>query len=135
MEAEFDVRMHEIELAMSEHAVEEAKVEIEKVGEHVVAAQRQREPSQRALASLELEQARIRLAMQKLRSEMARLNLERTKARLQVKKSTVTEKPKKRHRVQLEYVDDLDVVIIRGSKEGVDKIRALIESAEKEKDD
>ena len=46
---------------------------------------------------------------------------------------TLAEKPGKPTQVQLEYVDGLDIVIIRGGKPHVERIKALIEGAEKEK--
>lgn len=135
MEAEFDVKMHEIGLAISELAVEAAKLEIDKVEEHVAAAQRREDPNPRALAHHELGQARIRFEMQKLQLEMKSLELERARARMQIRKSHSAGKNEKRHQVRVEYVDDLDIVILRGPKEAVDKIKTLIESAGKAREE
>ncbi len=136
VEAEFDVEMHEIEFAMSERAVEEAQIEVKKAEVNVrgaeILAKKLGRLDQVELAKLEVKQAQIRLEMQRLRSKLARLNIERARARLQLKKPLLTEKRAKRTQVQLEYVDDLDIIVIRGPRSGVNKIKALIETAAKE---
>ncbi len=132
-EAEIEVKMHELELAMSESAVVEATLECEKLKLRVEAAEEQADSRELAFAKLELEQAKIRVEMRKVQSEMARLRIKAATARLAYGRAALTGKPGKSTRVQLEYVDDLDIVVIRGAKESVDKITALIEGAKKER--
>lgn len=129
-DAEIEVKMHELKHAMSERAVAEGTVEVEKFRIRVAVANDQSSSREMEHAKLELRQAEIRLEMQKLQAEMASLETERAKARLQLIRALVNGKPDKPAQVRLEYVDDLDVVIIRGAKESVDKVKALIETAE-----
>ena len=132
-EAEFDIRMHELEYAVSDHAVDEATVELEKLKFHIGLAQKQGNAGESGIARLELKKAEIRVEMQKLQAQMARLKIDRAKARLNLMRGLLDEKPKKATPVRLEYVDDLDVIVIRGAKKGVDRVIALIEAAAKEK--
>jgi hypothetical protein len=131
-----DVKMHELELAMSERAVEEATLEYEKLKLRVEAAEEQGNSRELGFAKLELEQATIGVEMRKIQSEMARLRIKAARAGLEHRRAALTGKPGKSGKptpVRLEYVDDLDVVVIRGAKESVDKIKALIEAAAKQR--
>lgn len=133
VETEFDLKMHELEFAMSERAVDEASIEVEKAELNLKHAQKQAASDRVEFAKLELKQAHIALDMQKLRSEMSRLTIQRAKTKLQIKKSGIIEKSEKRTPVHLEYDDDSDIVIIRGARDAVDRIKALIENAAKQK--
>jgi len=95
VEAEIDVKMHELEVKMSEFEVDEAKVELAKSELRLKAAQDQGDSRTVAMAELELKQARIRVEMHLTRSEMARLRTEVAKARLQHRQAALNEKPSK----------------------------------------
>jgi hypothetical protein len=135
VEAALDVKMHQLELKVAELGVNEATIEIEKIKLHFEAAKEQEDSREAAHLNLELKQAAIRVEVRKVESEMARFRIELAKTSLEHLRATLSEKPKKRTRVQLEYIDDVDsdIVVIRGAKRHVEKIKALIESAEKHK--
>jgi len=132
VEAEVEVKVHELELKMAELAVDEATVELEKIKSHLEAAEKQGDSREVGHIKLELKQAAIRVEMRKVECQVVRLRIELTRAILEHRRAALTVKPGKPTRVQLEYVDDLDIVVILGAKESVDKIKALIEGAEKE---
>ena len=60
-EAEFNLKMQELELAMSERGVQEATVECDKVKLYVEAAEKQGDPRELELAKLGQKQAQIRV--------------------------------------------------------------------------
>jgi hypothetical protein len=70
--------------------------------------------------------------MRLVQVEIARLHFQRAKLELDRARAATAGKTKKPTKVQVEYVDDLDIVIIRGAKESVDKIKNLISKANKE---
>jgi hypothetical protein len=131
-EAEFDIRMHELEYAVSKHAVDEAAVELEKLKLRIELVDEQGKAGELALAKLELKKAEIRIEMQELQTQMARLKIDRVKSRLRLMRGTLNEKPKKPTPVRFEYIDGSDVIVIQGSKKSVDRVKALIEAAAKE---
>ena len=133
LDAETYVKMYQLELKMSELAVDEAMVELEKIKLHLEAAREQGDSREVGYAELELKQAAIRVEMRRVQSQMIRLKVERAEVGLEHMGTAITEKPRKRSRVQVEYVDDLDVLVIRGAKEDVDRITDFIEGAEEEK--
>ncbi len=129
VEAEFEVRMHELELKILQRAVDEAKIESEKSQLHLKTAQEQGNAREIEFAKLQLKQSGIRVETHEMKAEMASLSLARAKARMEHLRSALTEMPENRARVQLEYVEDSDVIIVRGTKKSVDKIKALIENS------
>lgn len=129
VEAEFEVRMHELESEMSQRVIEEAKIEMEKSRLNLTFAQEKGDAREIEFAKLQLKQSEIRVETHKMKSEMAHLGFKRARARMEYLRSALTATPEKRARVELEYVEDSEVVIVRGPKKSVDKIRALIENA------
>lgn len=130
-EAEFDVSMHELELKMSELSMDEAVMESAKVELQLKAAQVQQDSHQVGHVKLELKQAAIRVEMRKVELLMVRLQLEQAKVRLAHLRTAAAEQPEEPSPVKVEYVDNLDVLILRGEKKNVQRIKALIEGAEK----
>jgi hypothetical protein len=135
VEGEINVAVHELELKMSELAVEEEKVEAEKIELQLEAAQQLGNGREVAHIRLELKQAGIRVEMRKVQSQMARLQLKLAKVGLDNTRAALTDKGAKPTRVQVEYLDDLGVIILRGAQSDVERIRALFEAAEGEKKD
>ena len=135
--AESDLKMHELEFAVSKHAIEEAEVEVGKAKTNLSSIQmraRSGNPEAKAgieFATLEVKQAQIRAEMKRLQSEMTQIQLELAKARFDHLK-VVLKQNKKREPlpVKFEIVDDLDAIVVRGSKEGVEKLKSLIERSE-----
>ena len=137
--AEADLNMHELEVAVSKHAIEEAKVEVGKAKINLGSVQmrvgtgKQNEKDRIEFAKLEVKQAQIRVEMKRLQSEMTQVQLELAKARFEhlkmISSQTQTRQPLP---VKFEVVDDLDAIVIRGSKEGVGRIKSLMERINKE---
>ena len=127
IDAETDVSMRELELKMSELAVDEATVELDKIKLHLEAAQEVADPREVGRAKLELKRAAIRVEMLRVQSEMVRLQVERARAALEQGSGARAEKPGDRSHVKLEYVDDSDVVVVRGKKGDVEKTKARFE--------
>jgi hypothetical protein len=135
IDAEFHLRMGELQLKMAELAESEAKVELEKIELHLQAVKEQGSARDAAHVQMELKQAAIRLEMRSTETEIARLRIEHAKARFEANEA-LQASDKDEHKptaVRLESVEGLDVVIIRGSKKSVEKVRAVIEAAQKEK--
>jgi len=82
IEAEIDVKMHELELKRAELAVTETTIEVEKIKLRLEAAREQGNSLEVAHVGLELKQAEIRLAIGQVQLEMARLGVERSRSAL-----------------------------------------------------
>jgi hypothetical protein len=92
IDAETNVRQHELELKMSELAVKEATLEIEKFRLHVEAVQEQGDPRELAHVKLELKQAEVRVEMKTVQLEMVRLGVEGAKAELEHTRAALKER-------------------------------------------
>ncbi len=130
LDGEINVALHELELKMSELAVEEARVELAKIELQLEAAQQLGNAREVATIRLELKQAEIRVSMRKVQSDMARLELKRATLELKHAQDSGSDKSSKPSRVQVEYLDDLGVIVLRGAQRDVARIRALFEAAE-----
>lgn len=150
LEAESNLRMHELEVASSNFAIEEAEVDVAKAQANLNSVQsRARSEKEDARAeieysSLEVKQAEIRVEMMRLESEMKRAQLKLAGARYEYLKKALIgneKKPETKKReqnqkpkpipVRFEIVDDVDVIVVRGPKVGVEKLKALIGRLEK----
>jgi hypothetical protein len=136
--AESDLKMHELEVAVSKHAIEEAEVEVGKAKANlnsILMRARSGKPEAKAgieFATLEVKQAQIRAEMKRLQSEMTQVQLELAKARFEHLKVILSQTQKRKPLpVKFEVVDDLDAIVIRSSKEGVGKMKSLIERSKK----
>jgi hypothetical protein len=136
--AESDLKMHELEVAVSKHAIEESEVEVGKAKTNLqsilgrIRSGKHDEKDQIEYATLEVKQAQIRVKMKRLQSEMTQVQLELAKARFEHLKVILSQTQKgKPLPVIFEVVDDLDTIVIRGSKEGVVKLKSLIERSKK----
>ena len=133
--AESELKMHELEVAVSKQAIAEAELEIEKAGANLSAIHgrvrrgEHNEQERIEFAKLEVKQAQIRAEMKRLQSEMTEVQLELAKARFEHLKMVLSQTQKKPLPVKFEVVDDLDAIVIRGSKEGLGKIKSLIEQS------
>ena len=132
--AESDLKSHELEVSLSKHAIEEAEVEIAKAKANLSSIQmrarsgKDDERDRIEFATLEVKQAQIRAEMKRLQSQMTQVQLALAKARFEHLKVTLSQTRKgKPLPVKFEVVDDLDAIVIRGSKEGVAKLKSLIE--------
>jgi hypothetical protein len=133
IDAETNVMMLELELKLAELSVDERAVEREKIKRHLEEVKQHGNARETANVELALKQAAIRYEMQKVEGEMVRLRLKRAKIGLEFTREALGKKPEKTTRVRTEYVDSPDVIVIRGTKESVDKVTELIERAEKSK--
>lgn len=150
LEAESNLRMHELEVASSNFAIEEAEVDVAKAQANLNSVQTRarsgKEDAQSEIeySTLEVKQAEIRVEMMRLESEMKRAQLKLAGARYEYLKKTLIEKEKKTKTkkreqnqtpkpipVRFEIVDDVDAIVVRGPKVGVEKLKALIERLEK----
>ena len=132
--AESDLKMHELELAVSRHSITEAEVEVGKAKTNLRSLQvgiksgKSDDEDRIEFATLEVKQAQIRVEMKKLQSKMTEVQLELAKARFAHLKVTLAQtKQGQPLPVKFEVVDDLNAIVIRGSKEGVAKMKSLIE--------
>ncbi len=134
LDAESDLKLHELEVAVSQRAIEEAEVEIGKAKANLnslkmrVRRGNKDEQDRIEFAMLEVRQAEIRTEMMRLQTEMKKVQLARAKARWEHLKADV--KPEQKREpipVKFEIDDDLDEIVIRGSKEGVARMKSLIE--------
>ena len=98
-ESEIAVKMRELEYRMTEHAMEEAKLEFEKAKLRLAVAQKEGDSDELGHIRLEVQQAAIRIEMHKIESEMARLRIELAKVRLQHMRAPLNKKPGKLGRV------------------------------------
>ena len=137
LDAESDLKMHELEVAVSKRAIEEAEIEVGKAKANLSSIEMRSHAGNHdakarlEYSTLEVKQAQIRAEMKRLQSEMTQVQLEFAKVRFDHLK--VILKQKKRREplpVQFEIVDDLDAIVVRGSKEGVEKLKSLIERSE-----
>jgi len=126
VEAEFDLKTCELEFEMAELAVNEAMVESEKLKLHLQAVQEEGNSREVEHVKLELRQAGIHVQMRKLRAALARLQIQRARARLKHVRTELTQKPRKRSLAQVEYLDDVGVVVFLGAEVDVEKIKALV---------
>jgi hypothetical protein len=136
--AQSDLKMHELEVAVSMHAIEEAEVEVGKAKTNLSSIQmrarsgKDDEKDRIEFATLEVKQAQIRAEMKRLQSEMTQVQLELAKARFEYLKVSLSQTQRRKPLpVKFEVVDDLDAIVIRGSKEGVGKMKSLIERIKK----
>lgn len=130
LQAKSELKMHELEFAVSEHAIAEAELEISKAKANLRSLQsrvrsgKHDEQDRIEYATLEVKQAQIRAEMKQLHSKMKQVELELARARFDHLGLVLNRTPVP---VQFEVVDDLDAIVIRGSREGVEKIKSLIE--------
>jgi hypothetical protein len=136
--AESDLKIHELEVAVSKHSIEEAEVEVGKAKANLSSivmrarSGKAEEKDRIEYSTLEVKQAQIRAEMKRLQSEMTQVQLELAKARFEHLKVILNQTPKREPLpVKFEVVDDLDAIVIRGSKEGVAKMKSLIERSKK----
>lgn len=136
--AESDLKMHELEVAVSKHAIEEAEVEVGKAKANLSSIQmrarsgKHDEKDRIEYSTLEVKQAQIRAEMKRLHSEMTQVKLELANARFEHLKVILSQTPKREPLpVKFEVVDDLDAIVIRGSKEGIGIMKSLIERSKK----
>ena len=134
LDAESELKLHELDVAVSKHAMEEAEVEIGKAKANLRSVtMRAKSGNQDAkdrieFATLEVRQAQVRAEMTRLQTEMKQVQLALAKARLEHQKVILSPAQKREPiSVKFEIDDDLDEIIIRGSKEGVERLKSLIE--------
>ena len=137
LDAESDLKMHELEVAVSKHAIEEAEVEVGKAKANLNTIMMRAhsgnhdEKARIESSTLEVKQTQIRAEIKRLQSEMTQVQLELAKARYDHLKVILQQKQKREPLpVKFEIVDDLDAIVIRGSKEGVEKLKSLIQRSE-----
>ncbi len=131
MNAELDLEMLELERAISKREIDAAAVEMEKLELRVRESEKEGDEIPVEFARRELRQAQINLEMRELESKIADIRFEKAKVRL-VLLSQITEKAQpKPTRVQFEYDDKMDVIVVRGPEKAVNKIRAMIEDSKK----
>jgi hypothetical protein len=93
VEAETQVKLHELDIRMSELEVTAAKVEVEKRKLMLEGAREKGDSRAIAMAELEIKGASIRLEMRMTRSEMARVRTELVKALLEHRRAALNKKP------------------------------------------
>ena len=148
LEAESNLKMHELEVAGSRFAIEEAEVDVAKAQANLNSVQmRARSGKEDArdqieYSTLEVKQAQIRVEMMRLESEMKRVQLKLAGARYEYLKKALSQAQEQSQQkaqnqeqnqepspiaVRFEIVDDVDAIVVRGPKQGVEKLKSLIE--------
>ena len=131
LEVEFKVKMLELELKLAHIATEQVRVEHRRVEQHLKALESEADPREREAAELHLQQVALEVQSHEVKMEMARLRLEQAKAYLKVHAVPMVKKHAGEGEypvpVKIEVDDDSDVMIIRGPKASVEKMKKLLE--------
>jgi hypothetical protein len=133
VEAEFKVKMLELELKLQHLATEQARIELRKVEQHLKAAKNEAGPRELEEMQLQMEQVALEVHSHEVKAEMAKLQLQFAKLYLERHAGTPAKKPVSKGEqpvpVKIEVDDDAGAIIIRGPQAGVAKIQAWIEKA------
>ena len=119
---------------MAELAESEMKLELVKIDREMKRIEATELAPEMEIIEMELKGAMIRTEMRSTETDVARLRVQHAKSRLEALKESDVKKEEKPEEkpaaVRLEFVEGSEVVVIRGSSEMVEKVRALIKSAD-----
>lgn len=127
IDGEFAVRMLELEWRLTEIAVAESALEMEQIKVHLQAARDSEDEREAHLAEIELEKAMMNRESQEIHREIAKLRFEHEKENLKRLIDRHEKDADLQAAVNIEVVDELGVVVVRGQEADVKQVQKIVE--------